>query len=109
MLIAKKYYLFGSKLSALTLRDETAMRDIYDIWFFAKNNWDINDDIIKAQTGKNIKEYLTDCINIIEKVKDNEILRGLGELINEKEKAWVKISLRKETVLLLKNYQSVLK
>jgi len=108
MLAAKKDYLFGSKLAALTLRGETAIRDIYDIWFFAKNNWDINVDVIKARTGKSIKEYLTDCIDIIEKVKDNEILRGLGEFINEKEKAWVKMHLRKEVILLLKNYQSAL-
>ncbi len=31
MFVAKKNYLFASKLSALTLRTETAMRDIYDI------------------------------------------------------------------------------
>jgi len=109
MLAAKKDYLFGSKLAALTLRSETAMRDIYDIWFFAKNNWDISADVVEARTGKSIREYLTDCIAIIEQVKDNEILRGLGEFINEKEKAWVKTNLRKETVILLKNYQSVLK
>jgi len=109
MLVAKKDYLFGSKLSALTLRGETAMRDIYDIWFFAKNNWDMNVDVVRARTGKSIKEYLADCMDIIEKVKDNEILSGLGELIGEKEKAWVKAHLRKETVLLLKNYQAVLK
>jgi len=109
MFAARKDYLFSSKLAALTLRGETAMRDIYDIWFFAKNNWDINVDVVRARTGKSIKEHLADCIEIIEKVKDNEILRGLGELINEKEKAWVKTHLRKETVLLLKNYCLVLK
>jgi len=109
MFVAKKDYLFASKLSALSLRSETAMRDIYDIWFFAKNNWDINADVVKARTGKSIKEYLIDCIDIIEKVKDREILRGLGELIEEKEKAWARTSLRKETIFLLKNYQSALK
>ena len=55
------------------------------------------------------KRNVSPSSDIIEKVKDNEILRGLGELIGEKEKAWVKTHLRKETVLLLKNYQSILK
>ena len=55
------------------------------------------------------KRNVSPSSDIIEKVKDNEILRGLGELIGEKEKAWVKASLRKETILLLKNYQSILK
>lgn len=110
MLAGKKDYLFASKLSALTDRRLLAMRDIYDIWFFAKNNWDINAEIVKARTGETIKEYLADCIPVIEAVKDNEILRGLAELLpSGKEKVWVKTHLRKETVFLLKNYMSVLK
>jgi len=109
MLVGKKDYLFSSKLSALTLRNETAMRDVYDIWYFAKNNWDINAEVIKARTDKTVKEYLTDCVATIEKVKDNQILQGLGEFLNEKEKAWVKTYLRTETIFLLKNYLAVLK
>ncbi|MEK7185243.1 MAG: nucleotidyl transferase AbiEii/AbiGii toxin family protein [Patescibacteria group bacterium] len=110
MLTGKKDYLFASKLAALTTRSETAMRDIYDIWFFGANHWDINAEVIKARTGKTIEEYMADCIPVVEAVKDNEILRGLAELLpNEKEKAWVKNHLRKEVIFLLKNYMSVLK
>jgi predicted nucleotidyltransferase component of viral defense system len=110
MLVGSKDYLFASKLAALTTRGETAMRDIYDIWFFGTNHWDINVEVIKTRTGKTIKEYMADCIPVIEAVKDNEILRGLAELLpGEKERAWVKTHLRKEVVFLLKNYQSVLK
>jgi len=110
MLAAKKDYLFASKLAALTNRKTVAMRDIYDVWFFAKNNWDINVEALKARTGKTIKEHIAECILVIEAIKDNEILRGLAELLpDEKAKAWVKTSLREETIFLLKNYQSVLK
>lgn len=109
MLAGKKPYLFASKLAALTLRSETAMRDIYDIWHFAKNNWDIDTDVLKIWTNKSVKEHLADCIAIIEQVKDNKILQGLGELLSEKDKAWVKNQLRKEAVFMLKNYMSVLK
>lgn len=109
MLVGKKPYLFASKLAALTLRSETAMRDIYDIWYFAKNNWDIDVEVLKIRTDKTVKEHLADCIALIEQVKDNQILQGLGELLSEKDKAWVKAHLRKEVVFLLKNYQSVLK
>ena len=109
MLVGKKDYLFASKLIALTTRSETAMRDIYDIWFFAKDNWDIDNKIIETRIGKNIKEYLIDCITAIEQVKDNQIMQGLGELISEKDKVWAKSHLRKEVIFLLKNYQSVLK
>jgi predicted nucleotidyltransferase component of viral defense system len=110
MLAGKKDYLFASKLAALTTRNEIAMRDIYDVWFFGTNHWDINAEVIKVRTGKTIKEYIADCIPVVEAVKDNEILRGLAELLpGEKEKAWVKTHLRKEVIFLLKNYQSVLK
>jgi len=109
MLVGKKDYLFASKLAALTSRSETAMRDIYDIWFFGTYHWDINAEVIKARTGKTIKEHVADCILSVEAVKDNEILRGLAELLpGEKEKVWVKTHLRKEVIFLLKNYQSVL-
>lgn len=109
MLTAKREYLFASKLAALTSRSETAMRDIYDIWYFAKNSWDINPEVIKSRIGKTVKEHLSDCIVVIERIKDNQILQGLGELLNEKEKIWVKNNLRKEAAFMLKNYQSVLK
>jgi len=109
MLVGKKPYLFASKLAALTLRSETATRDIYDIWYFAKNNWDIDTEVLKIRTNKSVKEHLVDCIAIVEQVKDNQILQGLGELLGEKDKAWVKNYLKKEVVFMLKNYMSVLK
>lgn len=110
MLAAKKDYIFASKLAALTDRRLLAMRDIYDVWFFAKNHWDINAEVIKIRTGKTIKKYIADCLSVIEAVKDNEILRGLAELLlDEKTKAWVKTRLRQEVVFLLKNYLAVLK
>lgn len=110
MFVAKKDYLFASKLSALTLRNETAARDIYDIHYFAKSSWDINAEVIKERTGKTIKGYLADCITFIEKMKDNQILQGLGELINsEKEKAWIRDNLKADSIFMLKNYISAIK
>ena len=109
MLTAKKEYLFASKLLALTRRKETAMRDIYDIYFFAKNLWEINDKIIDVYVDKTIKEYLADCLVVIEKIKDNQILQGLGELVAEKEKIWIKQHLKFETIFMLKNYMSAIK
>ncbi|MBI5152158.1 nucleotidyl transferase AbiEii/AbiGii toxin family protein [Candidatus Peregrinibacteria bacterium] len=108
MMAAKKDYLFGSKLAALVSRGETAMRDIYDIWYFAKNNWDINAEVIRARTGKSVKKHLKDCIAVIKRVKENELLRGIGELLSEKEKAWVKKHLKDEVIFMIRNYESVL-
>ena len=108
MFVAQKDYLFAGKLAALTLRTEMAARDIYDIHYFAKNNWDINTELILERVGKNVKEYLSDCATFIEKVKDSQFLQGLGELINEKEKAWVKNHLKADVIFMLKNYMSAL-
>lgn len=109
ILVAKKEYLFASKLIVLTSRSKTAMRDIYDINYFAKNNWDINHDVILEVTGKTTKEYLSDCIAHVETVKDNEILHGLRELVSENEKNWVRNSLKRDAIFQLKNYQAALK
>jgi predicted nucleotidyltransferase component of viral defense system len=109
MLVAKKDYIFATKLSALTSRKETAMRDIYDIHYFAKNNWDINTEVIKQRTSKTIKNHLSDCITFIEKLKDNQMLQGLGELVaSEKEKTWIRTHLKTDSIFMLKNYISAL-
>jgi len=110
MFVANEAYLFSSKLVALTLRKKVAMRDVYDIHYFAENNWDIDGEIIKIWTNKSIKEYLSECVSFIEKLKDSEILANLGELVpSEKEKDWVRNHLKSETIFMLRNYISVMK
>lgn len=107
MLVAKREYLFTCKLIALLSRRETAMRDIYDIYFFAKNNWGVDEAVLQNRTGKEITKYLDECIVFIEKTKNNQILQGLGELLPVKEKIWVKNNLKNEVIFMLKNYLSV--
>jgi len=109
MLVAKKEYLFAGKLVALTLRANTASRDVYDIYFFAKNNWDINREVVEEWTKKKTKDYMADCIAVIEKIKDNQILNGLGELLDEKQTNWARKDLKAETIFSLRNYMSVMK
>lgn len=48
-------------------------------------------------------------IEQLEQMKNRYILDGLGELLTEPQKDWAKAKLRKDTIFLLKNYQSVLK
>ena len=42
-------------------------------------------------------------------IKDNEIMTGLGELVKEEEKEWIRKDLREETIFMIKNYISVIK
>ena len=109
MIVAKKEYLFAGKISALTMRTKTAMRDIYDINYFAKNNWDIDEEAVKSISNRDKKEQLSLCLEVIEKIKDNEIMTGLGELVKEEEKEWIRKDLREETIFMIKNYISVIK
>lgn len=106
MRVAKKEYLFAGKLSALTLRTETAMRDIFDIHYFAKHRWDISPEVVKHFTGKTVREYLPECIAFIEKIKDSQMLQGLGDLIDsEKQKDWIRNHLKADTLFMLRSYQ----
>lgn len=107
MLTANKEYLFACKLIALTSRSEVAMRDIYAINFFAKNHWEIDTEVLKNRTKRNITQYLNECVAFIEKIKNNQILQGLGELLSPKEKLWAKNHLISDTIFMLKNYISV--
>ena len=109
VLIAKKDYIFASKLSALSLRKKIAMRDVYDTHYFLKNNWDLDKEIIKLRVSKPVDVYLEECIQLIEGIKDRYVLSGLGELVGgEAEKDWVRRSLRSDTVFLLRNYLSAI-
>ena len=110
LLVAKREYLFAGKLLALTLRGEVAMRDVYDIYYFAKNYWGIDENVINIVTSKSLMEYLNDCIIFVEKVNDNQIMNGLGEVVgSEKEKMWIKNNLKKETIFMLKSRLMVMK
>ena len=110
MLVANEEFLFSNKLVALTLRKKLAMRDVYDINYFAKNNWSIDEEIIRFWTNKTVKTYLEECVSFIESIKDNKVLLGLGELVStEEEKSWIRNNLKKDTIFILKSYISVLK
>ena len=102
MLVMKKEDMFAHKLAALLDRKKIANRDIFDIWFFLKNNWDVNEGIIEKRTGLKLNEYLKECISLLEKESDRYILQGIGELLDEKTKVWAKQKLKKDIIFLLK-------
>lgn len=109
MLVAKKEYLFAGKLSALTQRTDMAMRDVYDIYYFGKNNWDFDKKTVEILFGKNFYECISSSINLVKSIKENQLLAGLGELVNEKEKSWIKQNLKNDVLFVLKNYQRVIR
>jgi predicted nucleotidyltransferase component of viral defense system len=94
--------MVAHKLVAMYERLGTTNRDIFDTWFFLKNNWPINEKIIEKRTNMTMKEFLQKCINELESMSDRGILSGLGELLDAKQKIWAKEKLRTDTIFLLK-------
>jgi predicted nucleotidyltransferase component of viral defense system len=89
--------MFAHKLCAITDRKVIQPRDLYDAWFMFKHNFDIKEDIIIGRTGKSSKEYFTDLMRYIPKlVSKKTLLTGLGELMDQSRKDWVKDHLLEE-------------
>ncbi len=102
MLVMSRQDMFAHKLAALLDRKVFASRDLFDVWFFAKSDWPLNEEKLKELTGKNKAAYLKKCIEFIEKLDERYILQGLGELLDEKQKIWARQHLRSEAALQLK-------
>lgn len=103
--VQDKATIFANKLVALIER--LANRDIYDVYFFIKNSFDINEQIILERTWKTKKELFTEIIKKLKKLWENtswwyKILDWLWEVLkDEKHKSFVKNKLVKELIGLL--------
>jgi len=104
MLIMRKKDMFSHKLVALLERKFIANRDLFDIWFFMKNNFEFNKEMIKLRTEIGYKEYFKKCILTIGEINEKYILQGLGEVLSEQQKIWVKENLKKELLFLFNFY-----
>lgn len=102
MLVMIKEDMFAHKLVAMLERTKIANRDVYDIWFFLKNHWPINKEIVEKRTKISFKDYLKKCIKFTDSLSNRSILSGMGELLDEKQKAWVRANLKKDITFLLK-------
>lgn len=102
MLVMKVEDMFAHKLAAMYERAEKANRDIYDVWFFLKNNWPINKKIVEERLGMSFIQALAACIARLEEMESRNILHGMGELLDGKSKDWVRENLKKDILFLLK-------
>ncbi|PIX70183.1 hypothetical protein CO083_02595 [Candidatus Roizmanbacteria bacterium CG_4_9_14_0_8_um_filter_34_12] len=90
---------FATKLLACTTRNRLANRDFYDAYFYLKKGIIPNEKIIESSINKNLSSYLKFLVEFIEKnISSKTILHGLGELIDEKQKVWIKNNLKKELI-----------
>lgn len=94
----------ATKLSAVLTRKKSASRDLFDLWFYLKNGFVLNEKIVKKNTGLPLKQALNKALEQVEKVKQPELLQGLGELLDNKQKAWVKEELKDQLLFQIKLY-----
>lgn len=104
MLVLKKEDMFSHKLAALLERRNIANRDLFDLYFFLKQNWDFNKELLEMRTKTDYKSYLRKCIERVEKINEKYILEGLGEILNGEQKIWAKKNLKKDLLFLLNFY-----
>lgn len=102
MLVMVEEDMFAHKLMAMLERVGKTSRDIYDVWYFLKNNWPINKEIVERRSGVSFKEALQKCVEEMEKIKGRNLLVGLGESLTDPQKDWARAKLKSETIFLLK-------
>ncbi|MBI2050815.1 MAG: nucleotidyl transferase AbiEii/AbiGii toxin family protein [Parcubacteria group bacterium] len=102
MLVQVAEDMFANKLMALYERLGKTSRDVFDVYFFAKNNWPINRKIVEKRAGMPYAETAQKCIELLERMNNRSILDGLGEFLTESQKDWARAKLRSETIFLLK-------
>jgi predicted nucleotidyltransferase component of viral defense system len=104
LLVSTKESMFAAKLVALMGRKLFVARDLYDVYYFLKERWDIDPAVLLSYGFPSVPEYLSECVTFVEKVPDNELLAGLGELVDEEEKSFIRQKLKGETSFLLQAY-----
>lgn len=97
--------MFAHKLCALLDRSSLTNRDIFDCWYFMNNKTALNKSIVEMRMEQTLSDYLQKCIDTLDGMSDKGILNGLGELMDEDMKKFVRTKLRTETISLLKFYQ----
>lgn len=102
MLVMVQEDMFAHKLMAMMERVGKTSRDIFDVQFFAKNNWPIDKKIVEERSGLSFKKALEKAIDQLESIDNKHILDGLGELLSDSQKDSARVKLKSDTIFLLK-------
>ena len=94
----------ANKLVAFYERIGKANRDLYDTWFFLNNNWPINQELVEKRTNMSFKDFLETSLELLEKIDNKNILAGMGEVLTDKQKVWVKNKLKEELLFQFRLY-----
>lgn len=104
VLVGEKDGALSGKLSAFLTRKVFASRDAFDLWYFLKDKWEIDVEDLKLQTGLSPKEALNKALDKTLKINKAVMLKGLGELVEENQKSFIKEKLLKDLEFYLRLY-----
>lgn len=102
MQVMVKEDMFAHKLMAMYERIGKTSRDIFDVEYFAKNDWPINKEIVENRSQMEYSKLLEKCIEKLEDMDNKHILDGLGELLSDSQKDSVRAKLRNDAIFSLK-------
>lgn len=97
--------MFAHKLCALMDRKAITNRDVFDCWFFMNSKTPLNKSIVEQRMGMPLPDYLQKCIDMLQTMSDKGLLNGLGELMDDEMKNFVRHKLRTESITLMKFYK----
>ena len=102
ILVATKETLLSTKLSAFLTRRNHASRDTFDLWYMLKNSFELDDKLVKFWTNQDTVSALKQAISKTEKLNKKTMLAGLGELVDETQKSFIKNQLQQELLFQLR-------
>ena len=105
MKVMVKPDMFAHKLCALLDRDMLTNRDVFDVYYFLNQKTPVNKTIVEERMKMTLEAYLDKCISRIEEIPPKSLLNGIGELVNNDMKAFVRNKLKAETLQMLKMYR----
>lgn len=84
--------MIAHKMIAILERKTLASRDIFDTHYFLSSNYavDINYEIIKDRLNQSPEDFYKTLIRFLGSIDRRNILEGLGELVDDKQKYWIK-------------------
>ncbi|MFH1244372.1 MAG: nucleotidyl transferase AbiEii/AbiGii toxin family protein [bacterium] len=87
--------MLAHKLCAITDRKKLQNRDLYDAWWMLKRGWEANEEIIQLRTDMKLKAYWKILLAKLRALPVKyDVLAGLGEVMSQSQKDWVKAKLR---------------
>ncbi|MBP9703084.1 nucleotidyl transferase AbiEii/AbiGii toxin family protein [Candidatus Woesebacteria bacterium] len=95
MKVMVKEDMVAHKLCAILDRRKMQNRDLYDAWFMLSKGWGVNENIVELRTNTTLKKYWNELLEMLRSLPEKyDILSGLGEVMSDSQKDWVKAKLR---------------